>query len=131
MTAFIEHRWIQKAKVKFRRPQNYSVFQLEDLINEPFFFRILCESLMFFMIYGAFVFPFKYKRSMQRRRVLTQCVDYLKQKSHHEPDLLYKLAPVASLILYITYGLTLYYILGNDSSVNQEISDRSPSLMGM
>ena len=68
---------------------------------------------------------------MQRRRALTQCMDYLKQKSHHEPDLLYKLAPVASLILYITYGLTLYYILGNDSSVNQEISDRSTPLMGM
>ena len=86
---------------------------------------------MFFMIYSALLFLFKYKRSMLRRRVLTQCMDYLKQKSHHEPDLLYKLAPVASLILYITYGLTLYYMLGNDSSVNQEISDQSTSLKGM
>ena len=96
-----------------------------------FFFRILYESVIFYMVYGTFVFIFKYKRSMQRRRVLTKCMDYLKQKSHHEPDLLYKLAPVASLILYIAYGLTLYYILGNDSSVNQEISDRNTPLMGM
>ena len=51
MTAFIEHGWTQKAKVKFRWPQNYSVFRLEDLINEPNLFRILYESVILFMVY--------------------------------------------------------------------------------